>query len=94
MFDNLLIYLYIYISIVVCTSLRVLFKSSVSYIKMKVLLFGHSYVKNLQQLGNWNTSIEINEGTSIDLEFAFRGYSGKDYNYFCRTLVNLKWSNN
>lgn len=49
---------------------------------MKVLLFGHSYVNNLRNLGGWDRSLNLSTGNSIDLEFAFHSRPGKDYNFF------------
>ena len=49
---------------------------------MRVLLFGHSFVRDLLCLGDWNRQLELDNGSKIDLEFLFRYYSGKDFNFF------------
>ena len=49
---------------------------------MKVLLFGHSYVNNLRNLGGWDRSLHLSGGQKIDLEFAFHSRPGKDYDFF------------
>ena len=49
---------------------------------MRILLFGHSYVNHLRQLGHWNTEVTLNNNNRVALEFLFRSYPGKDYQYF------------
>ena len=49
---------------------------------MRVLLFGHSLVRDLLCLGDWNRQLELDDGSKIDLEFLFRFYSGRDFNFF------------
>ena len=49
---------------------------------MKVLLFGHSYVNHLRNLGGWNQEINLTSGDKVDLEFVFGGHPGKDFSYF------------
>ena len=53
---------------------------------MRVLLFGHSFVRDLLCLGGWNREIELENGSRINLEFLFRFYPGKDFNYFLDNL--------
>ena len=49
---------------------------------MKVLIFGHSYVEHLKELGNWNRNLTLENGKGVGLEFEFRGYRGKDFDFF------------
>ena len=49
---------------------------------MRILLFGHSYVNHLRQLGHWNTEVTLQNNNRVALEFLFRSYPGKDYPYF------------
>ena len=49
---------------------------------MRVLIFGHSYVRDLLALGDWNRQVRLSTGKLVDLEFLFRYYSGKDFDYF------------
>ena len=49
---------------------------------MRVLLFGHSYVNHLRQLGGWNRDITLQNNTRVNIEFLFKSYPGKDFQYF------------
>ena len=49
---------------------------------MRVLLFGHSYVRDLLTLGDWNRQVELSDGRRVNLEFLFRYHSGKDFHSF------------
>ena len=48
---------------------------------MRVLLFGHSYVNHLRELNNWDRELTLADNSKIDIEFLFKGYSGKDFKY-------------
>ena len=48
---------------------------------MKVLLFGHSYVRNLERLGNWDREIQLNTSDKINCNFYFKSFPGKDYEF-------------
>ena len=50
---------------------------------MKVLVFGHSYVKGLQRLGNWNIAKTLEDGNEVLLDFHFISHPGKDFAHFC-----------
>ena len=61
---------------------------------MKVLLYGHSYVRRLEQLGNWNREITLNNGSKVDCQFLFKAFPGEDYDYFLNNpqefnIINL-----
>ena len=61
---------------------------------MKVLLYGHSYVRKLEQLGNWNREITLNNGGKVDCQFLFKAFPGEDYDYFLNNpqefhIINL-----
>ena len=48
---------------------------------MKVLVFGHSYVRDLgQYLSDWDREVALSNKT-VALEFTFKSYPGKDYDY-------------
>lgn len=49
---------------------------------MKILLFGHSYVRDLANFGQWDRQLDLRTGESIPVEFAFKSFPGKDYGYF------------
>ena len=49
---------------------------------MKVLLFGHSYVRHLERLGQWDQEVTLNTGVKVDCNFLFKSFPGKDYKYF------------
>ena len=51
---------------------------------MKILLFGHSYVRHLQRLGNWDTELSSTSGKKVDCKFLFKSHPGKDYGYLLR----------
>lgn len=53
---------------------------------MKVLLFGHSFVRDLLSVGGWNREVSLDDDSKVNLEFLFRYYSGKDFNYFLNNL--------
>ena len=48
---------------------------------MKVLVFGHSYVRHLQNLGDWDRELELRTGERVDCRFLFKSHPGKDYKY-------------
>lgn len=57
---------------------------------MKVLIFGHSFVRDLLCLGDWNREVELEDGSKENLEFLFRYYSGKDFDYFLSHLETFE----
>ena len=48
---------------------------------MKILLFGHSYVRHLERLGNWDRELSLISGKKVDCKFLFKSHPGKDYEY-------------
>ena len=38
---------------------------------MKVIVIGHSYVKGLQRLGDWNITKTLEDGNKVLLDFRF-----------------------
>ena len=50
---------------------------------MKVLVIGHSYVKGLQRLGNWNIAKTLEDGNKALLDFHSISCHGKDFAHFC-----------
>ena len=51
---------------------------------MKILLFGHSYVRHLERLGNWDRELSLTSGKKVDCKFLFKSHPGKDYGYLLR----------
>ena len=51
---------------------------------MKILLFGHSYVRHLERLGNWERELSLTSGEKVDCKFLFKSHPGKDYGYLLR----------
>ena len=51
---------------------------------MKILLFGHSYVRHLERLGNWDRELSLTSGKKVDCKFLFKSHSSKDYGYLLR----------
>ena len=47
---------------------------------MKVLVYGHSYVRDLHQLCDWRQALSY-RGQQIRADFAFRYFPGKDYEF-------------
>ena len=58
---------------------------------MKVLLLGHSYVKYLERLGDWDREVKLDSGESLNLEFSFRSQAGKDYDHFLTSQSELEF---
>ena len=48
---------------------------------MKALLLGHSYVRHLECLGNWNRELMLANGEKVDCKFLFKSHPGKEYKY-------------
>ena len=48
---------------------------------MKILLFGHSYVRYLERLGKWDRELSLTSGKKVDCKFLFKSHPGKDYEY-------------
>ena len=48
---------------------------------MNVLVFGHSYVRHLERLGNWDRELQLVSGEKVDCRFLFKSHPGKDYRY-------------
>ena len=48
---------------------------------MKILLFGHSYVRHLERLGNWDRELSLTSGKKVDYKFFFKSHPGKDYEH-------------
>ena len=57
---------------------------------MKILMFGHSYVNYLKDLGDWNREICLSSGERVDCQFLFRGYSGKDYQFLLNNPTEFR----
>ena len=36
---------------------------------MKILLFGHPYVRHLERLGNWDRELSLTSGKKVDCKF-------------------------
>ena len=51
---------------------------------MKILLFGHSYVRHLERLGNWDRELSLTGGKKVDCRFLFKSHPGKDYTYLLK----------
>lgn len=49
---------------------------------MNILLFGHSYVRDLSRFGNWDREVELATGEKVWAEFQFMAYPDVDYAYF------------
>ena len=47
---------------------------------MKVLFYGHSYVRDLNQRCSWSEPLVI-KGKAIQVNYQFRYFPGKDYEY-------------
>ena len=47
----------------------------------KVLIFGHSYARELAGVGPWDIVVTGAEGQEYQLAFEFRGYPGRDYGW-------------
>ena len=47
----------------------------------KVLIFGHSYARDLEALGDWDTVVTGGAGKEYRLTFDFRSFPGKDYGW-------------
>ena len=48
---------------------------------MKILLFGYSYVRHLERLGNRDREFSLTSGKKVDCKFLFKSHPGKDYEY-------------
>ena len=46
---------------------------------MKVLIYGHSYVRDLHQKCSWEEALP--EGRALDITYEFRYFPGKDFEY-------------
>ena len=57
---------------------------------MRELLFGHSYVNHLRQLGGWNREITLQNNSRVNVEFLFKSYPGKDFRYFLDN-IDTSW---
>ena len=51
---------------------------------MKILLFGHSYLRHLERLGNWYRELSLTSDKKVDCKFLFKSHPGKDYEYLLR----------
>ena len=51
---------------------------------MKVLIVGHSYVRDLARLQGWhqNSRVTLDNNTVVSLEYQFQSYPGKDFDHF------------
>lgn len=49
---------------------------------MKILVFGHSYVRDLSRFGPWDCELELENGEKVPTSFEFKAYPGKDFAYF------------
>ena len=58
---------------------------------MKVLLFGHSYVGHLQDLGNWPAKLTLPEPEKfeVNVEWHFMSFPGLDYAHFVNNTADL-----
>ena len=55
---------------------------------MRLLLLGHSYVRDLKQFSDWHRDLrlELDNGLVVPLDVGFQAYPGKDYCHFLNNL--------
>ena len=55
---------------------------------MRVLVIGHSYVRDLATHGPWQQELTLSTGGRVNLVFSFSAYRGKDFDFF---LAHPAW---
>ena len=57
-------------------------------VEMRLLMLGHSYVRDLKRFSDWHRDLhlELDNGFNIPIDVRFQAYPGKDYSHFLNNL--------